>query len=126
MFCQLTPGCCNYVEGNTEGCASCNAAARKAAKVKIKVVSPVKKVTQKRADELSKYPGLKKGYISVHPGCEVQLTDCTIKSTEIHHCSLSAKNFLNTDTWMATCSNCHRDLENMPAEQRRALGWLTD
>lgn len=126
MFCQLTPGCCNYVEGNTDGCASCNAAARKQAKVKIKVVTPVKKVTQKRADELSKYPGLKRQYIAINPTCEVSLIDCTKHSTQIHHCSISAKNFLNTDTWLAVCSKCHHDLENMPAEQRRELGWLTD
>lgn len=126
MFCQLTPGCCNYVEGNTEGCASCNAAARKSAKIKIKVVTPVKKVTQKRADELSKYPGLKKQYMSVYPNCELKFLECTGRSTEIHHCSLSAKNFLNIDTWVAVCSNCHRFLESMPSDQRRERGFLTD
>lgn len=126
MFCELTPGCENFKEGNMPGCPSCNHAARKAAKVKIQVVTPVKKITPKRADELSKYPNLKRQYISVHPTCEVVLTGCTVKATEIHHCSLSAKNFLNTDTWLGVCSNCHRSLENMPSEQRRHLGWLTD
>ena len=126
MFCQLTPGCCNYVEGNTEGCASCNAAARKAAKVKIKVVSPVKKVTQKRADELSKYPGLKRQYIEINPKCEASLRWCTVQSTQIHHCSISAKNFLNTDTWLAVCPICHKSVEDMPAERRREIGLLTD
>ena len=52
---------------NTTMCASCAQAKRKADKVKIKVVTPVKKVTQKRADDLSKYPGLKRQYIAIHP-----------------------------------------------------------
>jgi len=123
MYCD----CGNPVENKTTGlCASCSHAARKAAKVKVKVVAPVKKVTQKRADELSKYPGLKRQYIAIHPICEVRLVDCTERSTEIHHCSLSAKNFLNTDTWLSVCANCHKLVEDMPAEQRRDCGWLTD
>lgn len=123
MFCTSCGS--NKLEANGL-CASCNHAARKAAKLKVKVVTPVKKVTQKKADELAKYPGLKRQYISIHPTCEIVLTGCTVKSEEIHHCSLSAKNFLNTDTWLASCSTCHRRLEDLPAEQRRELGWLTD
>lgn len=123
MFCTSCGS--NKLEANGL-CASCAHALRKASRVKLQVVTPVKKVTQKRADELSKYPNLKSQYIAANRMCEVMLLKCTILSTEIHHCSLSAKNFLNTDTWMASCSTCHRELENMPAELRRELGWLTD
>jgi hypothetical protein len=126
MYCELTEGCENFKEGNMPGCPSCNHAARKASKVKVKVVTPVKKMTQKKADELAKYPGLKRQYIAVHPICEVVLTGCTFNSIQIHHCSISAKNFLNTDTWLAVCPNCHKFVEDMPAEKRRELGWLTD
>lgn len=125
-FCELTVGCENFKEGNMPGCPSCNHAARKAAKVKIQVVTPVKKVTQKRADELSKYPSLKRQYINVKKYCEVRLIGCQNIATQIHHCSISAKNFLNTDTWLAVCTNCHHDLENTSSEERRKRGWLTD
>jgi hypothetical protein len=119
--------CGNPVENRDTGkCGSCSHAARKAAKVKVKVVTPVKKVTQKRADELKDYPHLRRMYIASHSDCEIRLVECMGRSREIHHCSLSAKNFLNTDTWLASCIICHRALENMPAEQRRELGWLTD
>lgn len=123
MFCTSCGS--NKLEANGL-CASCAHALRKASRVKLQVVTPVKKVTQKRSDELSKYPNLKRHYINVNPSCEVVLTGCTVKTTEIHHCSLSAKNFLNTDTWLGSCANCHRSLENLPAELRRELGWLTD
>lgn len=123
MYCN----CGNVVENRDTGlCASCAHADRRAAKIKPKVIQPIKKVTQKRANELKEYPKLKKEYISHHPECEVKIIGCLRKANEIHHCSLSAKNFLNTDTWLAICPNCHRDLEDMPAEQRRERGWLTD
>src|SRR6187402_3396833 len=110
MWCE----CGNPVENRDTGkCSSCSHADRKASKVKVKVVAPVKKVSQKRADELKEYPHLKRKYIAVHSECEVRLDECMVRSREIHHCSLSAKNFLNTDTWLASCIMCHRSLENM-------------
>lgn len=118
MYCD----CGNPVENRDTGkCGSCSQAARKAAKVKVKVVAPFKKVTQKKADELAKYPSLKRQYIAINPNCEASLIDCTMTPSQIHHCSISAKNFLNTDTWLAVCSNCHKDVENMPSEQRRGI-----
>jgi hypothetical protein len=109
-------------------CASCNHAHRKAEREakKIKVIKPVKKVSGKRADELTKYPKLKKDFLEHKMVCEFRLDGCTITATQPHHCSLLAKNFLNTDTWKACCLSCHIRVEALPSEQRRELGLLTD
>jgi hypothetical protein len=109
-------------------CASCNSLQRKLEREskKVKVVKPVKKVSEKRADELLQYPRLKKQYLEFKMHCEIRLEGCTGSSTQIHHVSKDAKNFLNTDTWLGCCPSCHTKCEALPAKQRRSLGFLTD
>lgn len=108
-------------------CASCNAKNRKAEREskKVKVVKPMKKVSEKHADELTKYPNLRKQFLEYKMICEFD--GCKEKSTQVHHCSKSATNFLNTDTWMAICATHHNFIEReMSAEERRVKGYLTD
>lgn len=109
-------------------CASCGLEKRKSERYerKIKVVKPVKKVTDKRADELKLYPKLKRQFLDHKMICEFRFEGCTITSTQPHHTSLSAKNFLNTKTWIACCLSCHKKCESLPAEERREKGYLTD
>jgi len=117
----------NKVENSELGlCATHNKKRRDKENEKVKVIKPVKKVSEKRADELLKYPKLKKEFLEHKMVCEFRFDGCSITSTQPHHCSLSAKNFLNTDTWIATCLNCHQKCEAMPAEERRKKGYLTD
>ena len=127
MKCTID-GCDNPCEGTLWICATHNKQRRDQAKneLKVKIVKPVKKVSEKRADELLQYPKLKKQYLEFKMHCEIRLEGCTRSATEIHHVSLSAKNFLNTDTWLGTCQNCHRAAENLSAIQRRSLNLLTD
>lgn len=106
-------------------CSSCNKSRRDKENSKPKVVKQVKKVSEKRADELKEYPKLKKQFLAFKNACELRLPGCFISATEIHHNSMSAKDFLNTDTWRAICRNCHKKLETeMPAEERRKKGFL--
>ena len=127
MTCTI-PDCDNPCEGTLWICATHNAQKRKAERdaKKVKIVKPVKKVSEKHADELTKYPKLKRDYLEHKSVCEFRFNGCTLTATQIHHCSLSAKNFLNDNTWMSSCQNCHSLAEDMPAEQRRLLGYLTD
>lgn len=123
-------GCYNPVENRDTGlCASHVAEQRKAykAKKKIKVVHQPNKVSEKRADELKEYPITKKKFLEFKDICELRFKVCTKKSTQIHHCSKSALNFLNEKTWKAACDSCHKYLEtDISAEQRREMGLLTD
>jgi len=126
MKCSMLD-CDNPREGNTEHCASHNFEKRKAEREakKVKVVKQVKKVSENRADELTKYPKLRKQFLEFKMICEFD--GCKHKSEQVHHCSKSALNFLNTDTWMAVCSTHHNFIEReMSAEERRLKGYLTD
>lgn len=127
MNCSI-PDCDNPQEGTTGFCASHNWQIRKTERdaKKIKVIRPVRKVTEKRDKENKEYSKLRKDFLEHKMVCEVRFIGCQITSSEIHHCSLSQKNFLNIKTWKAICSVCHRDLEDMPAEERRLKGFLTN
>lgn len=107
-------------------CASCNLERRKKENAKPKVVKHVKKVSEKRAEELKSYTKLKKQYLEHKMACEMKFQGCSITSTDIHHTSLSDANFLNTDTWVGCCRFCHTVCENMPADERRRLELLID
>lgn len=107
-------------------CSTCNKARRDKENTKPKIIKQVKKVSEKRAEELKEYPKLKKNFLLHKMVCEFKFEGCKITATQIHHCSLSAKNFLNPDTWMGSCDYCHPICENMSAEERRRLGYLID
>lgn len=110
-------------------CASCSAQKRKEERQakKSKVAKPVNKVSEKKAAELKEYAKLKKEFLNHKMKCELVLPGCFVSSYEVHHTSLSEKNFLNTDTWMAICRSCHKKVETeMSAEERRQKNLLTD
>lgn len=110
-------------------CASCNLERRKAERnsKKVKVVHQVKKVSESKAAELKEYAILKKQFLETKMACEIRLPGCFMNSFEVHHCSISESNFLNTNTWLAVCRNCHSKIETeMSAESRREQGLLTD
>ena len=114
------------IEAN-DRCASCNAAHRKSERnsKKVKVVAPIKKVSESRSAELVEYRKLRKDFLLHRMLCELRFPGCFLTSSQVHHNSLSAINFLNTATWSAVCANCHKKLETeMSAEDRRQLGLL--
>lgn len=110
-------------------CGSCNTARRKAERdsKKVKVIHPVKKVSEKKAKAITEYSKLKKQFLETNMACQIRLPGCFLSSFDVHHCSKSELNYLNTNTWMAVCRNCHRKIETeMPAEERRERNLLTD
>jgi len=127
MNCVIT-GCTNPVENkDTWLCATHSAEKRKAAKkeLKVKIVKPIRKVSVRKAKELDEYAILKKEFLETKNACEIRLPGCFLSSYEVHHCSMSDKDFLNTETWLAVCRRCHSRLETeMSAEERREKGYL--
>lgn len=106
--CQITPSCENLVEGRTEGCASCNHAMRKAERqaLKVQVVKPVAKVSDKRGGQMTEYYKLRKEYLALYPACEVE--DCHLKAVEIHHQrGREGERLLDTNFFMAICHAHH-------------------
>lgn len=110
-ICELTPSCENICEGNTLGCASCNHAARKAERLAKKqtVVTPVKKITAKRAAQTVEYLKLKREYLALYLVCEVD--ECNLKSVDVHH-QKGRENNLLTDTnyFFAVCHKHHQEM----------------
>lgn len=86
----------------------------------------VRKVSDKRKEELKEYKPMRLKYISDHPNCEMRLPGCTGKTETIHHKSISALDFLNVETWLGGCLHCHITLEQLPATERRELAFLVD
>ena len=121
-------GCDNPCEGTLWICASHNSERRKVMRneSKVKIVQPIKRMSAKRAKEVPQYSKLKKEFLEEKMMCELQFDGCFKLATQIHHCSLSDKNFLNKSTWKRSCANCHPIAEAMPADKRRELGLLTD
>jgi hypothetical protein len=89
-------------------CATCNAATRKLEReaAKVKVIVPVKKITQKRAGQMVEYMKLKREYLALYPVCEVP--ECNIKAVDIHHQKGRENDMLlNSDFYMAVCRKHH-------------------
>lgn len=107
----IIDGCPNPVENRETGlCASCGAAMRKAERQskKVKIVSPVKKITQKRAAQTVEYTKLRREYLALYPVCEVP--ECNIKATEIHHQKGKENDMLlDTNYFMAVCPGHHHE-----------------
>jgi hypothetical protein len=107
--------CENICEGNTDYCASHNHAIRKAAKVKVKVVREVKRITEKRAKQNREYLEMREQFLDQYPMCQIK--DCTKKSTEIHHIKGKANDLLtNPENFLAICPDCHKEITEHSAK----------
>ncbi len=87
-------------------CASCNHARRKQERSKPLVIKPIKKVSEKRANQNQVYARLRVEYLEAYPACEV--VDCHNKSTQIHHMAgRENEKLTDTDKFLAVCGACH-------------------
>lgn len=87
---------------------------------------PPSKMSQKRAAEMSEYIPLRAEFLKENPTCAVKFEGCTRQSTDVHHRSMSADDFLIVDTWLAVCRTCHDKLEALPADVRREKLFLIE
>lgn len=87
---------------------------------------PIPKVSVKRKKENVDYLKLRLQFLNEHQKCEVKKLGCSIYATEIHH-QFSGKDrqkyYLNTNTWLAICRNCHNWIHSFSKEARE-LGLL--
>lgn len=94
---------------DTQLCATCAATIRKTERQasKVKVVKPIKKVSQKRATENQQYLKLRKDYLEAYPVCEV--VECHRKSSQIHHMQGRENDLLcDVNNFLAVCDVCHQ------------------
>lgn len=110
--------CVECGNGNVENtslmlCASCAHARRKADRTKVKVVKPVKKVTEKRSKQNQDYARLRDQYLEAYPACEV--VECNNRSNQIHHINgREGDKLTDTNFFLAVCPDCHTKIHANP------------
>lgn len=83
--------------------------------------TPIRRISKKKAAQLTQYTRLRATFMAQRPTCE----KCQRRaSTECHHRhGRTGSNYLDVTTWAALCGPCHREIHNRPG-QARAAGWL--
>jgi hypothetical protein len=81
-----------------------------------KKVYKIKPRSIKGAKEDRVYSELSKKFKEQNPFCKAKLPGCTIYTTDVHHKALRGKNYLNIETWLPVCRNCHKYIHEHPKE----------
>lgn len=85
---------------------------------------PIKKVSDKRAEQNKEYLKVRKEYLTEYPFCE--FPGCHRKSTECHHKLGRVEHLLTNPVYFAAlCSEHHKWVENNPL-QAKAMGLSLD
>lgn len=133
----MTPFCAyelceNYTEGRTQFCATHNAEQRKAERNarKVKIVKPIRKVSQKQAEALKVYYPKKDTHLKAHPDCQIKILNICQNdraTNQLHHSGKRGKNLTDETKFITACVHCHQYIETvMSAAERRKLGFLVD
>ena len=80
-------------------------------------------MSEKRREDIKVYTQLRKKFLKENPMCEAGAYGCTKRATQVHHTRKRGKHYLDEATFMPTCANCHRWIEEHK-DQARELGWL--
>lgn len=122
------PLCGNPKEGNTDQCASHNAAHRKAERLALKPkkqFTPIRKVSKKRAQENKQYNSDAEQWFKDNPKCKARLEGCTDLTDHRHHLAGRGIRLNAKETFLPVCSSCHFQIHNvLSAKERRDRGLL--
>lgn len=81
--------------------------------------SPIRRVSKKRQRELREYRKLTETFLK-DKACE----KCgKARRLDVHHKAGRGRFYLDVDTWMAVCRECHDYIHKWPIESREN-GWL--
>jgi hypothetical protein len=84
----------------------------------------IKKRSDKKKTDDALYTILNRKYLKDHERCEINTASCTSVATEVHHTAYrTGTNYLDTNTWKASCRACHQWVHSNPKEARD-LGFL--
>jgi len=86
------------------------------------------RISKKRQKDNSEYTKLRKEFF-LNPQnefCKAQLPGCGINATDVHHIENGSNRnstYLDTDTWVPVCRNCHNRIhDNLSKDDRETLG----
>lgn len=114
MIC-INPDCERWTEGNTDYCASCNSARRRAERQasKPKKEYRIKKVSDKHAKRLTEYYKLAKEYKEMNPQCEVAF--CRNITDDVHHIGFrDGIRLTDVELFMSVCRMHHDKIHSDP------------
>lgn len=84
---------------------------------------PLRKRSDKRAQQMSLYRPLARAFLETHPRCQFPL-GCTAPSTEVHHRrGREGARLLDERFWAASCRACNEYAEEHTGDAL-ACGWL--
>ncbi len=77
----------------------------------------VKPISDKRRSQMRDYARIRKEFLGTRKICEVKGCDKTAR--EVHHMrGRAGALYLNTQHWLAVCSDCHHWITDNPGEAR--------
>lgn len=77
--------------------------------------TPLKQTSKRQAKALREYRRLRAAYMADHSVCE----SCgTQPATDLHHKAGRGANLCRTETFMATCRQCHNAIHSNPSIAR--------
>lgn len=132
--CDGPCGQMQFIFKNKDGkryCRSCSqlsaGVAKKSGKSKPTVRQyPISKRSTKKAAEDRIYSKKRKKFLEDNPMCQIHLQDCLGLASEIHHTYSGkdrATHYLEIETWLGTCRNCHQWV-HLHSKEARNLGLL--
>lgn len=120
--------CKNYVEGNTDYCATHNHKFRKSARTATKPPKKRKaipRVSRKRKEENKEYAASAEQWFKDNPKCKAKLEGCTGETEHRHHLAGRGVRLNAKETFLPVCSSCHFQIHNvLSAKERREKGLL--
>lgn len=77
-------------------------------------VYAIRKKSVKREKEEIEYNAKKKKHLKDNPYCQARLIGCSKRSIDLHHkAGRVGSNYLNEETFMAVCRNCHSKIHDV-------------
>lgn len=64
-------------------------------------------MSKKMSKATRSYSKLRKTFLLDNSMCHVRSIDCTLQATDVHHKLGRDKYYLDVDTWLPVCRNCH-------------------
>jgi hypothetical protein len=83
----------------------------------LKRKKPMKRVSKKRTTDSKIYSKMRLNFLATYPLCEVCPTvkmDQRKTSTDVHHKKGRGKYYLDEDSWLAVCRQCHDEIHGNP------------
>jgi hypothetical protein len=90
--------------------------------------TPLKRVSKTRQKALNTYSKLRQSFLQELPLCEVCPTvkmDQRNQSTDVHHKKGRGKHYLDVDSWLSVCRQCHDRIHVNPSWAREK-GYLLE